>query len=723
MEDPQDTNVVGRVALFGSLSAISGLLAYDLIVALLPAVSFGTATLGAGGVLAPLSRSLGIPQILLAVVLLAFSGYLGGVIVGLSPLRRLDQQVGSRSRTIMVSAALGVVAVGFGSLWLVVVPLGIGFLISSSMGNLLLALAWYCVVGSLGGSIVGVARVVWPSREVLGEAEAPSLVHFIQRGFATVFLKPITISMVFSWLVVPGLLMAAAAVSPPAAEIVISVGGSVFFGFWTAFALVVIAGLWGKSKISAMAGISLVAFPAGAVAALFANGLCHSIGSGSLGEPASSGSLEGMFLFWMSVPIGAFAGLFGVPPAFLLYRLVKSEWMLTDDERQKNSFPFPTGIRPIVLVGLFFALFSTSVVARFHVESGERLVNAVAEGDLKTTQRTLAAGADPNHTSPTGWTPLSTAVENNLPEMVELLLRVGADPGNRGRTESLLCRAALQESSDMVGLLLAAGADPNEAVFRGLRPIDAGAANFEVVRLLLEAGADPIDKNGRSPLQSAISKGNPEGARLMLAAGANPGPDVRYPHSKPIYIAIKRGYSGLLNDLITRGATFDWDSREARELLSEVAERGNTDSAAFLIDHGVDINAGLPLHKALQKSHEETAILMVEKGADVHLTNESGSTPLHIAAWYRLFTVSELLLNRGADANAVTASGDTPLHKVCRSNFESRTREMIELLLSHGADAHIHNEARQTAYDESSRYGKKIIDEYENAHRTQRVTH
>ena len=723
MEDSRGTCVVGRVALIGSLAAILGLLAYDLVVALFPSVAFGTATLGAGGALAPLSRNLGIPQILLAVVLLAFSGYLGGVIVGLSPLRRLDQQVESRSRTILVSAALGAVAVGIGSLWLAVVPLGIAFLLSSSMGNLLLPFAGYFVVGLLGGSIVGVARVVWPSRDVGGDAEAPTLFHPIHRGVSTFFLKPITISMALSWLVVPGLLMAAAAVSPPASEVVISVVGSVFFGFWAAFALTAIANLRGLLRVPAMAGISLVGFPAGAVAALLGNSLCHSVGSGGLGEPASSGSLEGMFLFWMSVPIGAFAGLFGVPFAFLLYRAVRPEWMLTEDERQKNSFLFPTGLMPIVLVGLFVTLFSTSVVARFYVESGERLVNAVAEGDLKAAQRTLAAGADPNHTSPTGWTPLSTAVDKNLPEMVELLLRVGANPSDRGRTKSLLFRAAQLESSDMVGLLLAADADPNEAVFRGLRPIDSGAASFEVVRLLLEAGADPNPREGLSPLRAAISKGNPEGARLMLAAGADPDPEVRSPRSKPIYIAIERGYTDLLNDLITRGATFDWDSEDSRELLSEVAERGKTDVVAFLIDHGVDMDADLALHEALGKSQEETAILMIEKGANVHLTNERGSTPLHIAAWYRMFAASELLLTRGADANAVTPEGDTPLHFVCGSNFESRTREMIELLLNHGADAHIHNEARQTAYDESSRYEKKIIDEFEDARRTQHATH
>jgi len=715
MEDSRGTSVIGRVALFGSLSAIFGLLAYDLVVAFVPSVAFGTATLGAGGALAPLSRNLGIPQILLAVILLAFSGYLGGVIVGHSQLRRLDPQVKSRSRTIVVSAALGAVAVGIGSLWLAVVPLGIAFLLSSSMGNVLMPLAGYFVVGLLGGSILGVARVVWPSRDVVADAEAPTLVHPIQRGVATVFLRPITISMALSWLVVPGLLMAAAAISPPASEVVISVGGSVFFGFWTAFALVAIANLRGLLNVPAMAAISLAGFPAGAVAALLGNSLCQSIGSGSLGEPASPGSLEGMFLFWMSVPIGAFAGLFGVPFAYLLFRVVRSEWMLTEDERQKNSILFPTGFRPIVLVGLFIALFSTSVVARFHVESGERLVNAVAEGDLKTAQRALAAGADPNHTSRIGWTPLSTAIDKNLPNFVELLLRVGANPGDRGRTKSLLYRAAQLESPDMVGLLLAAGADPNEAVFRGLRPIDSGAASFEVVRLLLEAGADPRDQDGRSPLQSAISSGNPEGAWLMLAAGADPDPQEKLLRYRTIYLAAARGYSDLLNDLLARGATFDWDSETAQELLSNVAERGKNDVVAILIDQGVDMDADLSLHAALAKSQRETAALMIEKGADVHLTNERGRTPLHLAAWRRLFAVSELLLDRGADVNAVATGGDTPLHYVCGGNAESRTREMIELLLSHGADAHIRNEARQTAYDGSSRYEKKIIDEFEDA--------
>src|SRR5262249_59527887 len=49
-------------------------------------------------------------------------------------------------------------------------------------------------------------------------------------------------------------------------------------------------------------------------------------------------------------------------------------------------------------------------------------------GRVGVARLLLAAGADPNGTGMGGTTPLQTAVDENFPEVVALLLEAGADP-------------------------------------------------------------------------------------------------------------------------------------------------------------------------------------------------------------------------------------------------------------------------------------------------------
>jgi ankyrin repeat protein len=78
-----------------------------------------------------------------------------------------------------------------------------------------------------------------------------------------------------------------------------------------------------------------------------------------------------------------------------------------------------------------------------------------------------------------------------------------------------------------------------------------------------------------------------------------------------------------------------------------------------------------PLHAALAAGHVETALLLIEAGADVSVTDAGGHTPFHIAAEKGLVPVVKALLARGADAHAVDAEDRTPLSRaVTRGHTE-----------------------------------------------------
>jgi ankyrin repeat protein len=97
-----------------------------------------------------------------------------------------------------------------------------------------------------------------------------------------------------------------------------------------------------------------------------------------------------------------------------------------------------------------------------------------------------------------------------------------------------------------------------------------------------------------------------------------------------------------------------------------------------------------PLHEAIERRDIVEARRLVEGCAFVNTMNDSGRTPLHLAASLGLVEVARLLLDAGAEVDARTrdapyAEGlrsQTPLHLAA----ESGSAEVAELLLSRGAD-------------------------------------
>ncbi|PGG98395.1 hypothetical protein AJ80_09545 [Polytolypa hystricis UAMH7299] len=102
-------------------------------------------------------------------------------------------------------------------------------------------------------------------------------------------------------------------------------------------------------------------------------------------------------------------------------------------------------------------------------------------------------------------------------------------------------------------------------------------------------------------------------------------------------------------------------------LLSVASIPNARDVLRLLLDRGADVSVTnhdcqTALYLAAKSKDEEIARLLIEHGADINARdNVDAHTPLHIAA-YLCAPYVQLLLDRGADPTAKDIRGETPLH-------------------------------------------------------------
>jgi len=154
------------------------------------------------------------------------------------------------------------------------------------------------------------------------------------------------------------------------------------------------------------------------------------------------------------------------------------------------------------------------------------LFAAVNQGYTKMTELLCSNGANVDIKDKNGHTPLHCAISHGHSEIAVTLLAAGADTNLTSKGETPLCRATSKCNLQMIDLLLRHGADvtvpsPN---YGGGRPIHLAAIgpNSAVLERLLQAGSpsDLLDDAGRTPAEWAIEAGKHEHAQLLCTRAA-----------------------------------------------------------------------------------------------------------------------------------------------------------------------------------------------------------
>ncbi len=136
--------------------------------------------------------------------------------------------------------------------------------------------------------------------------------------------------------------------------------------------------------------------------------------------------------------------------------------------------------------------------------------------------------------------------------------------------------------------------------------------------------------------------------------------------------------------------------------LIKVAYFGWLKAAAFLLDHGADVNRSAadvvqgreladagrasPLLAAVAAGNKAMTQFLIEHGANVNFKGENnGVTPLHLAARKGFQAVVEVLLASHADVNATDNAGQTPLF----SAVQGGQIKIIQMLVAAGAKPNV----------------------------------
>ncbi len=292
---------------------------------------------------------------------------------------------------------------------------------------------------------------------------------------------------------------------------------------------------------------------------------------------------------------------------------------------------------------------------------------------------------------------------------------------------------AIKKGNDSLATMLVeeGSVDPNSRDELGLSPLHFAAArgSIDLMKALLKRGARP-DERGRDdqgPLFMACITGHAEAVRELLKAGVSPSSKYYEAEAVPgIVVAATRNHMQVINELLVAGAWIDETDAQGHTALHTACFCGNQQSAVFLVERGANVNlasrkGATPLAWAAHKGHVQVAKALLDKGANVdgvpqeyghnHIVapSEIETIPLLAAARADKLDVLKLLLDRGANKEAKNESmRETALHVGAKGDSLSCVKE----LLKRGAEFGAIDKEYKTVVEKASAAGKCETLEY-----------
>lgn len=283
--------------------------------------------------------------------------------------------------------------------------------------------------------------------------------------------------------------------------------------------------------------------------------------------------------------------------------------------------------------------------------------------DMNVVKKILELGVHPQELDLSGVSSLCLAMDFASSDIVELLLKAGANanlrcPSGENNQATPLYKAIVKNDQKKVQLLLNVGANPNMK------------SHYELPSKLGGGTGDT------SPLSTALLKRDVQIVKALIDAGANVN-EVNHDVSileKAEYYA-KKNLGCDCDDEICKKRC---DAAVAKdEIVVLLKKAGAVKSKAFY--------GGSFGKYCLQPDLTEKMVYdAIKQGADVNETDSMGWTPLHaVAQEGRDPKAMMALIKKGAIVNAMTKTGFTPLLSAAENNPNPA---FVKMLINAGAD-------------------------------------
>ncbi len=290
------------------------------------------------------------------------------------------------------------------------------------------------------------------------------------------------------------------------------------------------------------------------------------------------------------------------------------------------------------------------------------LVDAVKSGDRAAALKMIEQRVDVNTPEPDGTTALHWAVHQNDLDLVERLIRAGANA--RAKNDY--------------------GATPmSEAAVLG---------NAAIIERLLKAGADVESPNadGQTALMIVARTGSVEAARVLLKNGANVNAKEQWREQTALMWAAAQSQPAMVKELLAHGA----DSN-ARSKINGWERQVTGEPRAIYRPAG----GWTPLLYSAREGCVECARALVEGGAGINMADPEEVSPLLLATLNGRFDTAAYLISKGANVNKWDWYGRAPLYAAVDLNTiprggrpdqpsldETTSLQVIEQLLAAGAN-------------------------------------
>ena len=311
---------------------------------------------------------------------------------------------------------------------------------------------------------------------------------------------------------------------------------------------------------------------------------------------------------------------------------------------------------------------------------GESLLGrAIQDGNRTWVSRLIHAQAEVNQSTVNGELLISKALKMGRADLVTELLEAGADPNSLTSSgESLLNEIILRwsqtgltekEASKIVASLIDHKADLESHNLGGLRPIQSSIlVGFGAAQQLLLSKVSSIS----DCLSIAIELENHQMIGDLLERGADP--DEMIGHETALFISIKNGNVGLVNKLISHGASLENLGVEGQKPLVTAIAAGQEEVVIAMLSHQkkpqLDTEMIFPVS-------EQFRDLFSRKGLfDWYCRNERQLQPIHAAVMCRQLSVVKHLLALGVNKFAETKNKVYPI-QMAAANGDIKMQQLL----------------------------------------------